>query len=82
LYEDENDTYDYEKGIYATIPIVWDETKQTLTIGERKGTFPGILANRTFQVVFVKEGHGVGGASTQQPDKKVQYSGSSVTVTP
>ena len=41
LYEDENDTYDYEKGVYATIPIEWNEAQQKLTIGERKGTFPG-----------------------------------------
>jgi alpha-D-xyloside xylohydrolase len=82
LYEDENDTYDYEKGVYATIPITWNEGKQTLTIGERNGTFPGMLPNRTFQVVFVKERHGTGATSTQQPDKTVQYSGQSVTVTP
>ena len=56
--------------------------RQKLTIGERKGTFPGMLANRTFRVVFVKDGHGTGGDTTQQPDKTVQYSGSSVTVTP
>lgn len=82
LYEDENDTYDYEKGVYATIPIEWNEAKQTLTIGERKGSFPGMLAKRTFQIVFVKEGHGVGGASTQQADKTVSYTGALVTVTP
>jgi len=82
LYEDEDDTYDYEKGVYATIPIEWDEAQQKLTIGERKGNFPGMLTNRTFQIVFVKEGHGVGGARTQQPDKTVQYSGTSVTVAP
>ena len=30
LYEDENDNYDYEKGVYATIPFHWDDAKQTL----------------------------------------------------
>ena len=25
LYEDANDTYDYEKGVYATIPFLWDD---------------------------------------------------------
>jgi len=42
LYEDENDTYNYEKGAYATVGFHWDDAKQTLTIGERKGAFPGI----------------------------------------
>ena len=41
LYEDENDNYNYEKGAYATIPFHWNEAAQTLTIGERKGQFPG-----------------------------------------
>jgi len=26
LYEDENDNYAYEKGVYATIPMRWNET--------------------------------------------------------
>ena len=30
-----NDNYNYEKGKYATIPFSWNDTKQTLTIGEQ-----------------------------------------------
>ena len=82
LYEDENDTYNYEKGAYATIPIQWDEAGQTLTIGERKGAFPGMLANRTFRVVFVGESHGAGIGATPQPDRVVQYSGKPVKIAP
>src|SRR5689334_9735837 len=36
LYEDENDTYNYEKGAYATISFHWDDAKKALTIGDRK----------------------------------------------
>jgi alpha-D-xyloside xylohydrolase len=82
LYEDENDTYNYEKGAYATIAMHWDDAKQTLTIGDRKGRFPGMLESRTFQVVFVGENHGVGVEQTDRPDKTVQYSGAAITVTP
>ena len=71
LYEDENDNYDYEKGVYATIPFHWDNAKHTLTIGARKGSFPGMLQTRTFHVVFV---------GPAQAEKTVQYSGSEVTV--
>ena len=53
LYEDENDTYNYENGKFSTIPFTWDESAQTLTIGEREGSFPGMLNERTFNVVFV-----------------------------
>ena len=80
LYEDENDGYNYEKGAYATIPLHWDDTKQALTIGDRKGQFPGMLPSRTFRVVFVGESHGIGVNPEDKPDKIVQYSGKSVAV--
>lgn len=82
LYEDENDNYDYEKGVRATIPFHWDDARRTLTIGAREGKFPGMLESRTFRVVFVGEGHGIGIDPSDQPDKIVQYSGQPVTVTP
>ena len=81
LYEDENDNYDYEKGVYATIPLNWDDGKQTLTIGDRQGQFPGMLTSRKFQIVFVGENHGTGIGPSDPPDKVVSYSGRAITVT-
>ncbi len=81
LYEDENDTYNYEKGVYATIPMHWDDAAKTLTIGARKGQFPGMLQKRTFKVVFVGADHGTGIGQTGQADKVVEYNGAAVTVT-
>jgi alpha-D-xyloside xylohydrolase len=52
LYEDEGDSYHYEKGIYSTISFRWDDSRKMLTIGERKGSFPGMLATRQFSVVW------------------------------
>ena len=51
LYEDEGDNYNYEKGVYATIPLSWTERTRTLTIGERQGNYPGMLQKRKFTVV-------------------------------
>jgi alpha-D-xyloside xylohydrolase len=82
LYEDENDNYDYEKGVYATIPFHWDDAGHTLTIGDRKGQFPGMIESRTFRIVFVSENHGVGVNPADDVDKVVQYSGKQVSVTP
>ena len=81
LYEDENDTYHYEKGAYATIPMQWNDSTRTLTIGARKGSFPGMLEHRTFQVTFVNENHGAGVEGATSPDQTVQYSGREVSVT-
>ncbi len=82
LYEDENDTYNYEKGDYATIPMHWDDAGHTLTIGNRKGRFPGMIEKRTFRVVFVHQNHGVGINGEERADKTVQYSGQQVSITP
>jgi len=82
LYEDENDTYAYEQGAYATIPLQWDEAAQALTIGQRQGSFPGMLVNRTFRVVFVAENHGAGIGAAAQPDRTVRYDGTAITVKP
>jgi alpha-D-xyloside xylohydrolase len=82
LYEDENDNYKYEKGIYATIRFHWDDARRSLTIDDRKGQFPGMLEGRTFRVVFVGEDHGVGINPEERPDKIVLYSGKQITVAP
>ena len=81
LYEDENDNYDYETGMYATIPLTWHDSTKTLSIGARSGTFPGMLTSRTFDVVFVSQGHGTGIAPTATPDQTVTYVGTEVDVT-
>ena len=52
LYEDEGDTYNYERGIYSTIPFHWNDHSHTLTIGHRQGQYPGMLTNRKFTVVM------------------------------
>jgi alpha-D-xyloside xylohydrolase len=80
LYEDEGDSYRYEKGVRATIPMQWNEKAGTLTIGKRAGEFPGMLKERTFDVVFVDEGHGDGVGASARVDKVVKYSGEAVTV--
>ena len=52
LYEDEFDTYNYENGAYTEITITWDNSKKTLTIGERKGMYSEMLSNRKFTVIL------------------------------
>jgi alpha-D-xyloside xylohydrolase len=75
LYEDENDNYDYEKGVYATIGFHWNDAKGQLTVDPRKGRFPGMLAARTFRIVLVSENHGTGVEVTENADKVIPYDG-------
>jgi alpha-D-xyloside xylohydrolase len=69
LYEDEGDNYNYEKGAYTTIDLLWNEKAHTLTIGERMGSFKGMLQNRKFTLRLVN------GES-----KTVEYNGKKVVV--
>lgn len=80
LYEDENDNYSYEKSVYALIPLSWNDVKKTLVIGNREGSFPGMLAKRTFHVVLVREGHGTAADPTTDPDRTVLYTGMKIEV--
>ena len=78
LYEDENDNYDYEKGIYSTITFTWNDAKKELTVNDRKGSFPGMIAQRKFNIVKVSKNNGVGMGKVKQYDKVITYDGKKV----
>jgi len=80
LYEDEGDSYNYEHGAYATLALRWNDATRTLTIGKRRGEFPGMPRERVFRVVCVVPGHGAGVASAATADAEVEYRGDEVTV--
>ena len=50
LYEDEGDNYNCEQGASSSIPMMWNDSKRMLTIGNRTGSFPGMTVSRTFTV--------------------------------
>jgi alpha-D-xyloside xylohydrolase len=52
LYEDEGDGYRYEEGIYTTITFHWNDKARKLTIGQRKGQYPGMLQHRKFTIIW------------------------------
>jgi alpha-D-xyloside xylohydrolase len=56
LYEDENDGYNYEKGSYSLIDFKWNDKTHTLVIGNRLGSFPGMLKSRAFSILIVTPG--------------------------
>jgi alpha-D-xyloside xylohydrolase len=78
LYEDAGDGYGYERGAHSVIAIHWDNATRTLALGARQGSYPGMPAGHTFNVVIVSEDHGVGGEATAAPDKTIQYSGARI----
>lgn len=79
LYEDAGTDYGYEKGAFATIPISYNDASGELTIGARKGEFPGMVGKRVFKVRWISGG----GARDLMnfdagADATVEYSGEQV----
>ncbi len=79
LYEDEDLNYNYEKGAFSNIPITYSEATKSLTISDREGSFPGMLQQRTFRIVWVNKTKPValdfnGAAAT------VSYNGKKITI--
>lgn len=76
LYEDQGDTYAYEKGAHAVIPIRWDDKSGTLTIAARQGAYPGMPAERAFRVVVVD------GTKAGAAPRDVGYTGQEISIRP
>ncbi len=80
LYEDQGLTYDYEDGEYAEIPITWDDETSTLTLGARQGSFDGMVAEHTFNVILVSKDTPVGFSFEPEPQESVMYEGEEVVI--
>ena len=80
LYEDEGDSYRYERGIYQTIRMHWDDARKLLRIGDRTGTYPGAEETRVFRVTLVDTTRGIGAGPTEHPQRIVTYAGKRTTV--
>ncbi|MEV6008638.1 TIM-barrel domain-containing protein [Streptomyces sp. NPDC051976] len=50
LYEDNGQDKSYESGKSATTPVTYADGTRTVTIGPRRGTYPGAVATRTWTV--------------------------------
>jgi alpha-D-xyloside xylohydrolase len=79
LYEDDNETYAYEKGQSASVALAWNDKAKTLAIGARKGSFPGMVKGRTLNLVLVDQANGKG-IDTAQPNRTVRYDGKPMVV--
>jgi alpha-D-xyloside xylohydrolase len=53
LYEDEGDSYRYEKGEYTITQLTWFEESRKLKISEPSGSYAGMVKNRIFEVKVV-----------------------------
>ena len=56
LYEDDGQSTAYEQGACARTVISWNDSRQTLTIAPRKGSYKGMPQQRQYRVVVVGKG--------------------------
>jgi alpha-D-xyloside xylohydrolase len=80
LYEDEGTNYNYEKGAFATIPITYNEAAKTITIGERKGSFSGMLVKRVFRINMISQSKPRSLDFNAKIDKQIIYEGKKITI--
>jgi alpha-D-xyloside xylohydrolase len=80
LYEDEGTNYNYEKGDFSEIPISYNESTKTLTIGDREGSFNGMLQKRKFNIVWITKENKIGIDTQRSTGQSVDYSGRLVTI--
>ncbi len=79
IYEDDGETYDYEKGAFATVELKWDDAARTLTIGARKGGFPELVKARKYRMVLATPESAMG-IDEAEGVKEVEYSGNEVVL--
>ncbi|SDN64292.1 alpha-D-xyloside xylohydrolase [Prevotella communis] len=80
LYEDEGTNYNYEKGLFSTIDIRYDDATRTVTIGARKGQFSGMLKTRRFNIVLITPDAPQNLNLENPSGQLVEYKGKEVTV--
>lgn len=80
LYEDAGTNYDYEKGKYATISFSYDERSGSLTIGERKGSYQGMISKRIFRIVPISADRSQSLNLEAKGDKEVKYDGKKIKI--
>jgi len=79
MYEDGNEGYEYEQGQFATVALAWKDKTHNLSISPRKGSYPGMLKKRVFNIVIVGEGVGAGEAAAAK-GHYVTYTGLPLSV--
>jgi alpha-D-xyloside xylohydrolase len=72
IYEDDNETYAYERGERATYDLVWNDAARTLNIGARQGSFPGLVAERELNISVV--------GGSDHASRTIRYAGAPIVV--
>ena len=77
LYEDDNETYAYEKGEYSVVRFNWSEKTRTLTVAKQEGTYQN-LPERTFRIKLISKIDGK--QKTQEETRTIVYKNQLISI--
>ncbi len=77
LYEDDNETYEYEKGIYRAVDMYWNEKQKALTFADARGVFKPAFDRQTFIIKVISPGKE---GKVEMISRKIDYSGKELKV--
>jgi len=80
LYEDEGTNYNYEKGAYTVIPIHYSEATKTITVGDRKGSFNGMLSKRILRINIITPKQARSLSFDAKCDREIRYEGKKIVL--
>lgn len=80
LYEDEGTNYNYEKGMYSTIDILYNDKSRILTIGRRHGSYKGMPDKRLFRIILVTPDKAVPMDPDRNDGKAIEYNGKEINI--
>jgi alpha-D-xyloside xylohydrolase len=79
LYDDDGETYGYERGAFTRIRLDYQDATRTLHIGAREGAYPGAPERLTLRLVLVTPEVPVGVGATSRA-RVVSYDGTEQTI--
>ncbi len=77
LYEDDGLTLGYQRGECARITLTWDDASNTLTLGDCRGSYPGMPGIRHLTIHRVQPGIS---PMTSDAGRSLDYEGAAVSV--
>jgi alpha-D-xyloside xylohydrolase len=80
LYEDDGTSMAYRNGAWSRIPIAWNEQARILTIGARRGRWPGMAPRRRINIVWRTPDRARPLDLDAKPDAAFVYSGAEQVV--
>ncbi|HEY6964817.1 MAG TPA: DUF5110 domain-containing protein, partial [Erythrobacter sp.] len=79
LYEDQGSDMGYARGEFARVPMMWDNSSRTLTLGAREGRFPGMVQTRAVTVIL-HDGSAAGDVFEAREGRKATYTGAALSL--